>query len=192
MNISQKGIDLIKEFEGFRAQAYKCPAGVWTIAFGHTSGVSAGMTCTREQGEKWLRQDLVTCETAVTAWNYRYNWTQGEYDCLCSFTFNCGTGSLKQLLKNGARTKEEISNAILLYVKDINGRELPGLVRRRKVERELFMDKSTPTVIEKEYETVEDVCRGIWNGDFGTPWSKSDLLYKYFLKQINKGVGKNG
>lgn len=190
MNINKEGLELIKEFEGLRLKSYLCPAGVCTIGYGHTSGVKAGMTCTEAQAEKWLRQDIVTCETEVTAWNYRYAWTSNEFSALVSFCFNCGAGSFRNLIKSGGRTKKQIADAILLYNKDINGKQLAGLVRRRKAEQSLFLKADTSAVPEKEYITVEDICRGIWSGDFGTPWSKSDLLYKYFLSQINKGVGK--
>lgn len=190
MNINDEGLKLIKEFEGLRLKSYLCPAGVWTIGYGHTSGVTSGMTCTEAQAEKWLKQDLVRCETEVTDWNYRYTWTSNEFSALVSFCFNCGTGSFRNLIKNGNRTKAQIADAILLYNKDINGKQLAGLVRRRKAEHDMFLKTDTTSEPEKEYITVEDICKGIWNGEFGTPWSKSDKLYKYFLSQINKGVGK--
>lgn len=186
MITSQKGIDLIKKFEGFRSRAYICPAGVKTIGYGHTAGVKLGQTCSEQQAEVWLKQDLVLCETEVTAWNYMYHWTQSEFDALVSFTFNCGTGSLRNLLKNGTRSREEIRKAILLYNKDINGKYLAGLANRRKAELELFNSKSDIAVPEKEYITVNDIVEGIWHGEFGTPWSKSDKLYKYFLKKVNE------
>ena len=189
MITSQKGIDLIKKFEGFRSRAYVCPAGVKTIAYGHTAGVKLGQTCTEKQGEVWLKQDLVVCETEVTAWNYLYHWTQAEFDALVSFTFNCGVGSLRNLLKNGTRNRAEIRKAILLYNKDINGKYLAGLANRRKAELELFNSKSDAAVPDKEYITVNDIVEGIWKGEFGTPWSKSDKLYKYFQKKVNEYKG---
>lgn len=191
MITSQNGINLIKEFEGCRLTAYKCPAGVWTIGIGHTGNIKAGQTITMERAEQLLKQDLVTYETAVTVWNYMYNWNQNEFDALVSFTFNCGTGSLRNLLKNGTRSRAEIRAALPLYNKDINGRQLPGLVRRRQAELNLF-NKIVPIVPadpEKDYETVEDIVKGIWAGDFGTPWSKSDKLYKYFQKKVNEYKG---
>ena len=53
MNVSQKGIDLIKKYEGLRLEAYLCPAGVWTIGYGHTAGVGKGMKITAEQAEEY-------------------------------------------------------------------------------------------------------------------------------------------
>ena len=189
MKTNQMGIDLIKSFEGYSSKAYKCPAGVWTCGFGHTNGVNSSTTCTKEKAEEWLRNDLISSETAVISWNYLYKWNVNEFSALVSFTFNCGSGSLKNLLKSGNRSRAEIRKAILLYNKDINGKQLAGLVRRRKAELELFNKPvSEPTPI-KEYETVNDIVKGIWNGDFGTPWSKSDLLYKYFQKKVNEYKG---
>ena len=62
MKTSQKGIDLIKNFEGCRLDAYKCPAGVWTIGYGHTGNVHKGMAITQEAAEAFLREDLVKFE----------------------------------------------------------------------------------------------------------------------------------
>ena len=185
--MNERGIKLIKEFEGCRLTAYKCPAGVWTIGYGHTENVRSGMKITSLQAEKLLRQDLVKFETAVIAYNYVYHFNENEIAALTSFAYNCGTGSLKNLLKNGSRSRSEIRSAILLYNKDINGKYLAGLARRRKAELELFNTPvEAPEVPEKEYTTVDDIVDGIWRGDFGTPWSKSDLLYKYFLKKVNE------
>ena len=185
--MNERGIKLIKEFEGCRLTAYKCSAGVWTIGYGHTENVRSGMKITSLQAEKLLRQDLVKFETAVIAYNYVYHFNENEIAALTSFAYNCGTGSLKNLLKNGSRSRSEIRSAILLYNKDINGKYLAGLARRRKAELELFNTPvEAPEVPEKEYTTVDDIVDGIWRGDFGTPWSKSDLLYKYFLKKVNE------
>lgn len=191
MITNQNGIDLIKEFEGCRLTAYRCPAGVWTIGYGHTGNVKPGQTITQARAVELLRQDLVRFETAVTAWNYLYNWNENEFSALVSFAFNCGECSLRNLLKNGTRTRAEIRNAIVLYNKDINGHKLEGLVRRRKAELKLFNTpvQSSPSEPEKDYVTVDDVVRGIWNGEFGTPWSKSDKLYKFFLKKVNEYKG---
>lgn len=194
MKTSQTGIDLIKSFEGLVLTAYKPVKAepYYTIGYGHYgSDVKYGQTITKAQAEQILKNDLIKYETAVTAYNYAYSWNQNEFDALVSFTFNCGTGSLKNLLKNGTRSRTEIRNAILLYNKDVSGNTLAGLVRRRKAELELFNRPATeqPTTPDKEYETVEDIVKGIWAGEFGTPWSKSDLLYKYFQKKVNEYKG---
>lgn len=194
MKTSQTGIDLIKIFEGLVLTAYKPVKAepYYTIGYGHYgSEVKYGQTITKAQAEQILKNDLIKYETAVTAYNYVYSWNQNEFDALVSFTLNCGTGSLKNLLKNGTRSRAEIRKAILLYNKDVSGNTLAGLVRRRKAELELFNRPVTeqPTTPNKDYETVEDIVKGIWAGDFGTPWSKSDLLYRYFQKKVNEYKG---
>ena len=190
MNISKKGIDLIKEFEGCRLTAYRCPAGVLTIGYGHTSDVYEGQTITSEQAEKYLRADILMCEGVVNAWNFHYKWTQGQYDSMVSFIFNCGEGEFNRLIRNGDRDKETIARKMLLYTHDENGVELEGLVRRRYAEYDLFTsDYESDETEAKTYVTVEDIVRGIWAGDFGTPWSESTLLYDYFQEQVNKYKG---
>lgn len=138
MKISDKGVELIKSFEGCRLKAYLCPAGVWTIGYGHTSGVYQGMEITQEAADNYLLEDLAKFEAIVSAWDHKYHWTQGEYDALVSFTYNCGGGNLKKLLQNGIRTKTQIAEAFKLYNK-ASGRVLAGLVRRRGAERALFL-----------------------------------------------------
>lgn len=143
MKINDDGLNLIKEFEGCQLNAYKDPVGVWTIGYGHTKGVYAGQIITKAQAESYLRQDLAESEKAVEKWEPIYHWNENEFSALVSFTFNCGAGSLNNLLKNGSRTKVEIAKAILLYNKGVNGKTLPGLTRRRRAERELFL-KTAP------------------------------------------------
>lgn len=138
MVTSQTGIDLITKWEGFKNTAYKCPAGVWTIGYGHTKGVKKGDTCTKAQALEYLKSDLATAEKNVRSFNKVYNWTQNEFDALVSFAFNIG--SINQLTANGTRTKEVIANRMLLYRK-AGGKILKGLENRRKEERALFIKK---------------------------------------------------
>lgn len=135
---SQVGIELIKKFEGCRLQAYKCPAGVWTIGYGHTSGVKAGQTITSAQAELYLKEDLKKFESKVNKYNSKYNWLQNEFDALVSFAYNIG--NIDQLTANGTRSKKVIAEKILLYNK-AGGKVLAGLTERRKEERELFLKK---------------------------------------------------
>lgn len=137
MKTSKNGIDLIKKFEGCVLSAYKCPAGVWTIGYGHTSGVKQGDTITQEIAESYLRHDLERYENYVK-WNVKYQLNQHQFDALVSFTYNCGIANLKTLVRN--RNIEQIGKAILLYNK-ARGRVLPGLVKRRQLESELFFKK---------------------------------------------------
>ena len=141
---SQAGIDLIKEFEGCVLTAYKCPAGAWTIGYGHTSEVCEGQTITQAQAEAYLKTDLVTYENAVN--NYvTAALNQNQFDALVSFAYNCGTGALKTstlltLLNNGDYTGA--ANQLDLWNKG-GGQVLAGLVRRRAAEKALFLEMTT-------------------------------------------------
>lgn len=137
MKTSSKGVSLIKQFEGCRLKAYKCPAGVWTIGYGHTAGVKAGDIITQETAESYLRNDLVTYEKAVMNYDGIYHFNQNQFDALVSFTYNCGDGNLKNLTQSGKRTIAQISDKLLLYNK-AGGVTLLGLQRRRTAEKVLF------------------------------------------------------
>ncbi len=139
MRTSQKGIDLIKKFEGCRLDAYKCPAGVWTIGYGHTAGVACGQKISPAQAEAYLRADLEKYEKKVEKYESRYNWTQNEFDAMVSFAYNLG--SIDKLTADGTRTKVVIAEKILLYNK-AGGKVLAGLTKRRQAERELFLSNS--------------------------------------------------
>ena len=141
VGISQKGIDLIKEFEGFRAKAYLCPARVWTIGYGHTKGVKPGMTITKAQGEAMLRADLKIYERHTSDALGNARTTQGQWDALVSFCYNAGPGNLNKssmlrLHKQGQY--KAAADAFLNWTKG-GGKVLPGLVRRRKAERALYL-----------------------------------------------------
>ena len=137
MKTSSKGVSLIKQFEGCRLKAYKCPAGVWTIGYGHTAGVKEGDIITQETAESYLRNDLVQYEKAVMNYDGIYHFNQNQFDALVSFTYNCGAGNLKNLTQSGKRTIAQISEKLLLYNK-AGGVTLFGLQRRRAAEKVLF------------------------------------------------------
>lgn len=141
MNISQKGIDLIKKFEGCRLAAYKCPAGVWTIGYGHTGAdVRSGKIITQEEAEKLLRTDLkLHCNNVSQL--VRVPLTQNQFDALVSFEYNVGYAALKNstLLKllNANKYKEAAEQ--FGRWKYAGGKILMGLVRRREEEKQLFL-----------------------------------------------------
>lgn len=137
MTTSSKGVSLIKSFEGCRLKAYKCPAGVWSIGYGHTAGVKEGDTITQEHADEYLRNDLAKYEKAVLNYDCIYHFNQNQFDALVSFTYNCGVGNLKNLTQSGKRTLAQISAKLLLYNK-AGGVVLRGLQRRRAAEKELF------------------------------------------------------
>lgn len=139
MRTSQRGIDLIKQFEGLRLTAYKCPAGVYTIGYGHTRGVKRGMKITEEEASAFLTADLRNSENAVERYDSIYHWDQNEFDALVSFTFNCGATNLRALLRNGLRNRLQIAATLPLYRK-AGGKVLKGLERRRAAEKALFLE----------------------------------------------------
>lgn len=140
MKTSQRGINLIKQFEGVRLTAYKCPAGVYTIGYGHTRGVQRGMKITEEEASAYLTADLRNSEKAVERYDSIYHWNQNEFDALVSFTFNCGAANLRSLLRNGRRNRSQIAATLPLYRK-AGGKVLKGLERRRAAEKALFLER---------------------------------------------------
>ena len=141
MKISQKGIDLIKNFEGLRLAAYLCPAKIWTIGYGTTKypdgkAVKSGDTCTLQQAEQYLKNDCARFENNVRTVGGYLNLNQNEFDALVSFAYNIG--SINQLTQNGTRTKKQVADSIPLYNKG-GGVVLQGLVRRRAAEQALFL-----------------------------------------------------
>lgn len=89
-HISRRGLALIKEFEGFRAEAYLCPGGVWTIGYGHTGGVKKGDRTDRAEAEAFLLGDIASAERAVRLAVSRAEIGQNQFDALVSFAFNVG------------------------------------------------------------------------------------------------------
>lgn len=147
MNVSKKGIDIIKKYEGCHLTAYRCPANIWTIGYGHTKNVKQGMVITQAQADEYLMQDCQASVKAVNALGRNFN--QNQFDALVSFTFNCGAGNLKTLCHN--RKAEVIAEKILLYNKG-GGRVLNGLVKRRKEEQALFL---APIEIDEQIKLTE-------------------------------------
>lgn len=129
MVISENGKRLIKSFEGCRLQAYYCPGGVLTIGWGHTGDVYPGQTITQQEADRLFDTDIVRYEIPVRAYNVD---NQNKYDALVSFCYNCGPGALQDVMTSG-----DITGTMGLYVKG-GGVTLPGLVRRRKEEIELY------------------------------------------------------
>lgn len=140
MKLGKAGQDLIKHFEGLRLTAYKCPAGVWTIGWGHTAGVKKGDVITEQQAQKLFESDMVIYENYVNKL-VKQQLNQNQFDALVSFCYNCGPANLQKLIKN--RTLEQIAETMLLYNKG-GGVVLLGLVRRRKMERDLFLTPVKP------------------------------------------------
>jgi lysozyme len=146
MKINRATADLVKEFEGFSAKAYKCPAGIWTIGYGTTAAAGVGitpkegMTITRSDAEAYLHAALEKfasqIEDAITA-----PINENEFGAFVSLAYNIGPGAFRKssalrLFNEGDKTKA--ANALLLWNK-AGGKVLKGLTRRREAERKLFL-----------------------------------------------------
>jgi lysozyme len=143
MRTSQRGIDLIKEFEGYSERVYMCAGGKYTIGYGHTRGVEVGDTCTREQAEKYLREDLRDAEETVLAL-ITVPLSQNQFDALVSLVYNIGSGNfydstIRRVINLNIGDIEEYRRAWMMWVKS-RGKVLKGLVRRREAEFKLFSD----------------------------------------------------
>ena len=143
MHTSQKGLDLIKSFEGLRLSAYKDVVGVVTIGYGTTSGVKMGDTITKERAEDLLRADVKRFEDQVLRL-VKVPLTQGQFDALVSFTYNLGAANLGNSTLLRLLNAGDYKGAAAQFDRwtKAGGKELPGLVKRRAAERALFEGKS--------------------------------------------------
>ena len=142
MKTSDRGIELIKAHEGFLSHAYRCPAGRWTIGYGHTGGVKSGDVVTQAQATVLLTGDIVTAEKAVSVAGLKL--AQNQFDALVSFVFNVGAGNFnRSTLLKYARANVDDPRIRLEFSKWIyaDGKVLPGLVKRRKAESDLYFSK---------------------------------------------------
>lgn len=138
MKISEKGLAMLKKFEGCKLTAYWDVNG-YSIGYGHHSAdIKKGDKITKEKAEEFLRLDLAKFERAVESYNTKYHFTQNEFDALVDFTYNCGVGNLRNLTKNGTRTKAQIKAYLPQYNK-AGGKVNAGLVKRRNAELVLFI-----------------------------------------------------
>ena len=149
MNVSQKGIELVKRYEGFISKTYLCPAGYKTIGFGHRTDEMT--TITEPEAENLLRRDLnkFASKISYSLEQDKITVNQNQFDALCSFAFNLGFSALVfstlwKKLKQG--DYEGASDEFLKWVyitKNVNGERvkirLKGLETRRNAERELFL-----------------------------------------------------
>ena len=149
MKTSLAGVNLIKSFEGLSLTAYTCPAGVLTVGYGHTGpDVTPGKKVTEQQAEALLKKDLIWAEDAVTTL-VKIPLNQNQFDALVSFTYNSGKGALElSSLLRRLNNKEDPCGV----VKDElpkwchgDGAVLPGLVRRRAAEVEMFCQAPAQT-----------------------------------------------
>jgi len=142
MKTSEPGVELVKSHEGLRLKAYLCPAGVWTIGYGHTRTAKRGMVITAEKAEDLLLEDLVEAEDAVSSM-VDVPLSQGQFDALVSFVFNLGSGNFKTSTLRRKLNAGDYAGASVEFGRWVysSGKKLGGLIKRRAEERALFEGK---------------------------------------------------
>lgn len=144
---SQTGLSLTEGFEGLRLEAYQDQVGVWTIGYGHTSGVSPGQTCSQEQAQQWLLEDVQGASFAVNRM-VTVQLNQNQFDALVDFTFNLGSGALggSTLLRllNAGNTQAAADE--FLKWDHAGGVVVAGLTTRRIAEQKLFLTAVTESL----------------------------------------------
>lgn len=157
MNINEKGLELIKSFEGYREKPYKLAGEpFYTVGYGHHSrDVDPTHIYTLEECEAFLLEDLKRFEDHVTFVDYAggYFFNENEFSALVSFAYNCG--NINGLTNHAKRDREQIRKSMLKYCYDSAGNLLKGLERRRKTELELF---NTPVeAADWLYDSLEEI-----------------------------------
>lgn len=159
MKTSDRGLALIKEFEGLRLNAYQDSVGKWTIGYGHTAGVREGDQCTEVVAAAWLASDVADAERIVND-NVWPKLNQAQFDGIVSFVYNVGPG--RAGVKDGFIVLKNGKPSTLLkclrdgdyhgaadqfqYWANAGGQKLAGLVRRRDAEKALFeLQEPIPT-----------------------------------------------
>ena len=170
MKLSKAGADLMHRYEGCRNRAYLCPAHIWTIGFGHvlyqeqirlpmiktekyTGMIRKEFPLREEDSRVWSQaeidqlfaQDVASFERGVLRLAPNLAGRQGAFDAAVSFSFNAGLGNFQRStirMKIGRNDWEGAAQAFMQWTKG-GGRELPGLVKRRKAEVALFLSDET-------------------------------------------------
>lgn len=138
--LNKAGIELIKRWEGFRSDAYLCPAGVWTIGYGFTKNVKKGDKITMQEAELRLIKELEIYEACVRKY-VKVPLNENELAALTSFAFNLGCGALQKstlLKKLNANDRKGASKEFIKWSK-AGGKVLEGLIKRRLDETDLFL-----------------------------------------------------
>lgn len=128
-------IQAVKQFEGLRLKAYRCPAGIWTIGYGHTRGVKAGQQITRAQADSLLIGDLLPFVQYVNRLGVCK--TQGQFDALVDFAYNLGTAALgSSTLLQRIRINADDATICKEFRRWVysGGKVLAGLKKRREWE----------------------------------------------------------
>lgn len=192
MRVNEAGLALIRCYEGFRAKAYRCPVGVLTIGYGHTSmagppEVRAGMVMSKRQAEEVLSADVAVFASEIARF-IRPALTSNQFSALVSFAYNVGVGAFRKSSVLAAVNRNDFDSVprrLNLWVK-AGGRVLSGLVKRRASEGQLFMRAegvslagfddvmALPTPAERE---EMDQARGLLDLPAGKPMANSTTVW---------------
>ncbi len=139
MEYSAAGLALTQQFEGCSLTAYQDQVGVWTIGYGHTGGVTPGMTCTQDQAAAFLTADVQGAVDCVNS-NVTATLTQGQFDALVDFVFNLGAGAFMGSTLLAQLNLGNYSAASQEFPKwdHAGGKVVTGLWRRRMAEQAMF------------------------------------------------------
>lgn len=137
-----KPFELGPKGENPALKAYRCPAGEWTIGWGHTKSVHSGMVITKQLAERYLHNDLSDASADLARY-VNVPVTQNEYIALVDFVFNIGISRVKSstMLKYLNQGKYDLAASQIRRWTYCNGKVLPGLVARRKAETEKFLEE---------------------------------------------------
>ena len=142
MKASERAYALIRKFEGLRLAAYRCPAGVWTIGYGHTMDVVPGISISAWRAEELLAQDVAVAEVIVNAEGLTLR--QCQFDALVSFVFNVGGANFrKSTLLSRVKADPDDNSIMDEFLRWVygGGVVLPGLQRRRLEEMRMYFSQ---------------------------------------------------
>jgi lysozyme len=153
MKASETCIAAMKQLEGYHTLAYRDAVGRWTLGYGQTTieregearPVREGDTTRQDEADRWLRHRVSTVEDYLSE-NVDVPLTQGMFDALCDFAYNCGLGALRgsslwNFLQSGQF--EKAANEFPKWC-HAGGKEVPGLAKRRALERSWFEEPEAP------------------------------------------------
>ena len=154
LKISESMIAVIKKFEGLRLKAYKCPAGVYTIGYGHTENVFADSEISELMADQILRKDLQKFEQTINDLDLPL--LQCEFDALVSFVFNVGIGNFNKSTLKKLLSQKKFFYAAKEFDKWVfaGGKKLPGLQNRRNKERKIFEGRKLEDYQDNELDSL--------------------------------------
>lgn len=138
--VPKEALDLARKFEGYSSKAYLCPAGKWTIGYGHRCE-EGHADITKDEAEAYLYNDMKTACLAVNKYCPELGKLENKYAAIADFVFNLGAGNLMQstLRKRINEGKWDTAGKEILRWIYCNGKPLKGLITRREAEYALFM-----------------------------------------------------